>query len=54
MPLHFVAVMLFEEAVLLAGLDPFGNHAQAQAVRHRDHRLRNRGIVLVVRQIEDE
>src|SRR6187397_2784750 len=52
--LHFVALMLFEKTVLLGGFYAFRDHAQAQAVSHRDDGLRDRRVVLVARQIEHE
>ena len=46
--------MLAQESLLRPGFDALGNHRQAQAVHHRNHRARDRNIILIVRQVGDK
>src|SRR5258708_31201724 len=52
--LHLVAPDSLHVGLLLLGLDAFGDHAEAQAVRERYDRLDDREILRVARYVLDE
>ena len=52
--LHDVALLFDDDRELGAGLHPFGDHAQAQRMRHRDDRRDDLGIFLVLVNLHNE